>query len=75
MSPAGGGAPCYFFFFAAVLGFERDAALAGLLDFFGAAFTDLLEDLAAGLLACFAAFFAGVGAAFFAGAACETCAV
>jgi hypothetical protein len=74
----------YFLFFAAGLGFERDAALAGLLAFFGAAFTDLLPglladllaDLPAGLLADlatgFAPFFAG--AAFFAGAECEACA-
>lgn len=74
MNPAGG-ALCYFLFFTAALGFEREAALAGLLDFFGAAFTDLPADLpadlGAALLAGFAAFFAGAGAGRFAGAACD----
>jgi hypothetical protein len=66
----------YFLFFAAALSFERDAALAGLLAFFGAAFPDLLEDLLEDLLAGLAAGFAGffAGAAFFAGTACDACA-
>ena len=80
MSPAGR-AQYYFLFFVAALSFEREAALAGLLAFFGAAFTDLLPDLledlladlAAGLATGYAGFFAGA-VAFFAGAACDACA-
>ena len=73
MIPATRGS-AYFFFLAAGLDFERDAALAGLLAFFGAAFTDLLAGFGAAFGAGFATFFAGAAAAFFAGAACDVCA-
>lgn len=66
-------ASSYFRFFAAALGFEREAALAGLLPFFGAAFTDLADALLPDLLGDFAAGFAifFAGAAFDAGDGCD----